>query len=77
MDDRDRCARIVRAASAWRTGRRTTVSETATHPLDLVPNDFFEHYFAFFRPGHQEGAVPSRIKELARLKVASLNACDT
>lgn len=53
------------------------MSETATHPLDLVPNDFFEHYFAFFRPGHQEGAVPSRIKELARLKVASLNACDT
>ena len=53
------------------------MSETATNPLDLVPNDFFEHYFAFFRPGHQEGAVPSRIKELARLKVASLNACDT
>ena len=57
--------------------RRPTVSETTTNPLDLVPNDFFNRYFAFFRPGHQEGAVPSRIKELARLKVASLNACDT
>jgi len=56
---------------------RIPVSETATNPLDLVPNDFFERYFAFFRPGHQEGAVPSRIKELARLKVAALNACDT
>lgn len=45
-------------------------------PLASVP-DFFERYFAFFRPGHQEGVVPSRIKELARLKVASLNGCDT
>ena len=44
--------------------------------MKLVP-DFFERYFAFFRPGHQEGVVPSRIKELARLKVAALNECDT
>lgn len=42
----------------------------------LIP-DLFERYFAFFRPGHQQGIVPSRIKELARLKVAALNACDT
>jgi hypothetical protein len=48
----------------------------AMSPLALVP-DFFERYFAFFRPGHQEGVVPSRIKELARLKVAALNDCDT
>ena len=53
------------------------MSETATNPLDLVPNDFFDRYFAFFRPGHQDGIVPSRIKELARLKVASQNGCDT
>ena len=46
------------------------------NPLELVP-DFFERYFAFFRPGRQEGVVPSRIKELARLKIASLNDCDT
>ncbi len=45
-------------------------------PLALVP-DFFERYFAFFRPGHQEGVVPARIKELARLKVAAQNDCDT
>jgi hypothetical protein len=44
--------------------------------MELVP-EFFERYFAFFRPGHQEGVVPSRIKELARLKIAALNACDT
>ena len=43
---------------------------------ELIP-DLFARYFAFFRPGHQEGIVPSRIKELARLKVAALNDCDT
>ncbi len=43
---------------------------------DLIP-DTFERYFAFFRPGHLEGVVPCRIKELARLKIAALNDCDT
>jgi hypothetical protein len=47
-----------------------------TNPLALLP-EFFERYFAFFRPGHREGVVPSRIKELARLKIAALNQCDT
>ncbi len=48
-------------------------------PLDLmrlVP-DLLARYLEFFRPGHQEGIVPSRIKELARLKIAALNQCDT
>ena len=44
--------------------------------LALLP-DFFDRFFEFFRPGHQEGVVPSRIKELARLKIAALNDCDT
>lgn len=42
----------------------------------LIP-DLLERYFEFFRPGHQEGIVPARIKELARLKIAALNQCDT
>jgi hypothetical protein len=42
----------------------------------LIP-DLFERYFAFFRPGHLEGRVPARVKELARLKIAALNQCDT
>jgi hypothetical protein len=42
----------------------------------LIP-DLFAKYFDFFRPGHQEGVVPARIKELARLKIAALNDCDT
>jgi hypothetical protein len=42
----------------------------------LIP-DLLARYFDFFRPGHEEGLVPSRIKELARLKIAALNQCDT
>ena len=42
----------------------------------LIP-EHFARYFEFFRPGHQEGIVPTRIKELARLKIAALNQCDT
>ncbi len=45
-------------------------------PTALIP-EHFERWFAFFRPGHREGVVPSRIKELARLKIAALNDCDT
>ena len=44
--------------------------------MELAP-DFFESFFGFFRPAHQEGIVPSRIKELARIKIASINECDT
>ena len=51
-------------------------AEEGVNPLGLLP-EFYERYFAFFRPGHQEGVVPSRIKELARLKIAALNDCDT
>jgi len=51
-------------------------SEEPINMVELLP-DLFERFFAFFRPGHQEGVVPSRIKELARLKIASINECDT
>ena len=44
--------------------------------LALIP-EHFERFFAFFSPGHNEGVLPARIKELARLKVAELNDCDT
>lgn len=54
----------------------TTSSDEPMNMMELAP-DFFERFFAFFRPGHQEGIVPSRIKELARLKIASINECDT
>ena len=46
------------------------------NPTELIP-DLFGKFFDFFRPGHTEGVVPARIKELARLKVAAINECDT
>ena len=61
------------------TSHETREQTAAPEPLqltELIP-DLFERYFAFFRPGHREGVVPSRIKELARLKIAALNQCDT
>jgi len=63
-------------AGATPTKDTTTTTEASLNPLALLP-EFFERYFAFFRPGHQEGVVPARIKELARLKIAALNDCDT
>ena len=44
--------------------------------MELIP-DHFERWLAFFRVGHTEGVLPCRVKELARLKVAALNECDT
>ena len=43
---------------------------------ELIP-EHFGRWFEFFQPGHREGIVPSRTKELARLKIAALNECDT
>ena len=61
------------------TANSTTGGSSAGDGLNLVEliPDVFERYFAFFRPGHQEGIVPCRIKELARLKIAAINECDT
>ena len=42
----------------------------------LIP-EHFARFFEFFKPGHTEGVVSPRIKELARLQIASLNQCDT
>lgn len=58
-----------RDASAAESGAGLNLTE-------LIPESF-ARYFAFFRPGHQDGVVPCRIKELARLKIAALNDCDT
>ncbi|MDP6979247.1 MAG: hypothetical protein QF570_11700 [Myxococcota bacterium] len=55
------------------------MSTSEDKPLNLsalIP-DHFARFFEFFRPGHTKGVVPGRIKELARLKVAAMNECDT
>ena len=54
----------------------THEGEETLNLTELLP-DLFERYFEFFRRGHHEGVLPARIKELARLKVAALNECDT
>ena len=51
-------------------------SDFSLNLTELLP-EHFERFFAFFRPGHTQGVLPSRVKELARLKIAELNACDT
>jgi hypothetical protein len=59
--------------------RETIPDPEASQDLNLVElaPELFERFFAFFQPGHTQGVVPARIKELARLKVAALNECDT
>ena len=51
-------------------------AEQTLNLAKLIP-EHFARWFEFFRPGHTEGIVPARIKELARLKIAALNECDT
>lgn len=39
--------------------------------------DFFDRYFQFYYPSHNEGVVEPELKELVRLKIARLNDCFT
>lgn len=55
-------------ANAWDGG--------ALNMTEELP-DLFERFFAFFRPAHTEGVAPARIKEIARIKIAAMNECDT
>ena len=54
----------------------TSPADAGLNLAELIP-EHLARYFAFFRPGHQAGVVPARIKELARLKIAAMNECDT
>lgn len=56
------------AADAWDGG--------ALNMTEELP-DLFERFFAFFRPAHTEGVAPARVKEIARIKIAAMNECDT
>lgn len=38
---------------------------------------FFDRYFQFYYPAHNEGCVEPALKELVRLKIARLNDCFT
>ncbi len=39
--------------------------------------DFFDAYFKFYYPAHNEGCIEPSLKELVRLKIARLNDCFT
>jgi hypothetical protein len=56
---------------------RTEAPEQDRLDLTRLIPDLLARYFDFFRPGHNDGVVPARIKELARLKIAAINQCDT
>ncbi len=55
----------------------TTETERAGIDMTGLLPDLFERFFEFFRPAHTEGVASPRVKELARLKIAALNGCDT
>lgn len=57
-------------------GQEAKGSSRGLNLTELIP-EHFERFFVFFQKGHNEGIVPARIKELARLKIAALNQCDT
>lgn len=54
----------------------TSPAEAPMNLAELIP-EHLERFFTFFRPGHTEGIAPARVKELARLKIAAINGCDT
>lgn len=54
----------------------TTDASQPWNLQELLP-EHFEKFFEFFRPAHTGGILPSRVKELARIKIAALNGCDT
>lgn len=58
------------------TSEAGTSTARGLNLTELIP-EHFARFFTFFKPGHTEGVVPARIKELARLKVAEMNGCDT
>ncbi len=39
--------------------------------------EFFDSYFKFYYPAHNQGVVEPSLKELVRLKIARLNDCFT
>ncbi len=39
--------------------------------------ELMKSYFEFYYPAHEQGTLETRVKELARLRIASLNECQT
>ena len=60
------------AESIDATGADSTVLRVLGHRPDMI-----ESYFKFYYPLHNGGIVDPALKELVRLRIASLNQCLT
>jgi alkylhydroperoxidase family enzyme len=60
------------AKAADESGTGSTVLRVLGHRPDLI-----ESYFKFYYPLHNGGIVDPALKELVRLRIASLNQCLT
>lgn len=60
------------ARAADKSGAGSTVLRVLGHRPDMI-----EAYFKFYYPLHNSGIVDPVLKELVRLRIASLNQCLT
>jgi alkylhydroperoxidase family enzyme len=60
------------AQAADRSGAGSTVLRVLGHRPDMI-----ESYFKFYYPLHNGGIVDPALKEMVRLRIASLNQCLT
>ncbi len=60
------------ARAADQSGAGSTVLRVLGHRPDMI-----ESYFKFYYPLHNSGIVDPALKELVRLRIASLNQCLT
>jgi alkylhydroperoxidase family enzyme len=60
------------AEAADRAGANSTVLRVLGHRPEMI-----ESYFKFYYPMHNGGVVEPALKELVRLRIASLNQCFT
>jgi alkylhydroperoxidase family enzyme len=72
--DNDRLPADLRrqAEATDRAGANSTVLRVLGHCPEMV-----ESYFKFYYPLHNGGVVDPALKELVRLRIASLNQCFT
>jgi alkylhydroperoxidase family enzyme len=60
------------AEAADRAGANSTVLRVLGHRPEMI-----ESYFKFYYPLHNGGVVDPALKEIVRLRIASLNQCFT
>ncbi len=62
----------LQAHTADRSGAGSTVLRVLGHRPDMI-----ESYFKFYYPLHNGGVIDPALKEIVRLRIASLNQCAT